>query len=220
MRGEGGEGVRCTHACAAERKSDRRRRGCRAGGGAKRAKRQQKTAVAPSCKAFLLLFVFVGSIRNDGGEGVGCTHAVLFLFFVSKSFCYMLFFCIQFDIQSSFSTAFDPMSQSGQTCGPFGYKATSSLMRICRYNIRFTLDCSDWKGCVESDSWVSLPRPPPEVLDRGTWSVVAYVQAMLTGGDFSRSCRVMVVGPQMVRAHTRIVYCVLTAAAGGQDQPD
>jgi len=34
MQGEGGEGVGCTHACAAERKSNRRRWGCRVGRGA------------------------------------------------------------------------------------------------------------------------------------------------------------------------------------------
>ena len=116
---------------------------------------------------------------------------------------------------------FDPMLQGSQTCGPFGFKGTSSLMRGCRNFISIRFDFSDWKGCVASDSWVGLPLPPPEVRARGTESVIAFVRAVLQGGDFaSLSCRVMVVGPQMVRAHACIVYCVPTAAAGWQDQPD
>ena len=116
---------------------------------------------------------------------------------------------------------FDPMLQGSQTCGPFGFKGTSSLMRGCRNFISIRFDFSDWKGCVASDSWVGLPVPPPEVLARGPESVFSFVQAVLQGGAFvSRSCRVMVVGPQMVRAHARIGHCVLTAAAGWQDQPD
>ena len=94
-------------------------------------------------------------------------------------------------------------------------------MRGCR-NLRYLgFYFSDWKGCVASNSWVGLPLPPPEVLARGTESVIAFVRAVLQGGDFaSLSCRVMVVGPQMVRAHARIVHCVPTDDAGGQDQPD
>jgi len=112
--------------------------------------------------------------------------------------------------------------QSSQSCGPFGFPASSSLMRGCRNLNVLDFDCSDWKACVASDSWVGLPVPPPEVIaDDETYFVFSFVKAVLQGGSFaSRSCRVMVVGPQMVRAHVRIGHCVLTAAAGWQDQPD
>ncbi len=49
MQGEGGEGVGCTHACAAEQKPNRGRRCCRVGRGAES---QQQPAGALSCKAF------------------------------------------------------------------------------------------------------------------------------------------------------------------------
>jgi len=91
----------------------------------------------------------------------------------------------------------------------------------CRNLTFLDFECSDWKACVASDSWVGLPVPPPEVIKRGTRSVVSFVQAVLRGGAFAcRSCRVMVVGPQMVRAHARFGHYMLTAAAGWQDQPD
>jgi hypothetical protein len=117
----------------------------------------------------------------------------------------------------------DRVLQEGQQCGQFkfGFRGSSSLMRGCQNLRGLSFQCSDWKACVANDSWVGLPVPPPEVIARGTHSVFPFVQAVLQGGAFaSRSCRVMVVGPQMVRAHARIVDRVLTAAAGWQDQPD
>ncbi len=91
-------------------------------------------------------------------------------------------------------------------------------MRGCLNLSDLRFDCSNWKACVASDSWVGLPVPPPEVIKRGTQRVFAFVKAVLQGGSVTaRSCRVMVVGPQMVRAHARIGRCVLTAAAGWQD---
>ena len=115
----------------------------------------------------------------------------------------------------------DQVLQDDQKCGQFGFRGSSSLMRGCQKLSGLHFQCSDWKACVASDSWVGLPVPPPEVISRGTESVFFFVKAVLQGGAFaSRSCRVMVVGPQMVRAHARIVDRVLTAAAGWQDQPD
>ncbi len=115
----------------------------------------------------------------------------------------------------------DHVLQDGQECGQFGFRGSSSLMRGCQKLSALSFECSDWEACVASDSWVGLPVPPPEVIARGTDSVFSFVQAVLQGGAFaSRSCRVMVVGPQMVRAHARIVDRVLTAAAGWQDQLD
>ncbi len=49
MQGEGGEGVGCTHACAAEQKPNRGRRCCRVG---RWAESQQQPAGALACKAF------------------------------------------------------------------------------------------------------------------------------------------------------------------------
>ncbi len=76
-----------------------------------------------------------------------------------------------------------------------------SLLKTCKNLSTFDFNCSDWKGCVASDSWGDLPVPPPEVISRGTDSVFQFVKAVLQGGSFTfRSCRVMVVGPQMVHA--------------------
>jgi hypothetical protein len=73
-------------------------------------------------------------------------------------------------------------------------------MHSCRNLIQLNFDCSDWNQCVASDSWIGLPTPPSEVIARGTQSVFEFVKAVLQGGSFTpRSCRVMVVGPQMVR---------------------
>jgi hypothetical protein len=116
---------------------------------------------------------------------------------------------------------FDPSFQYDQKCGMFFFPASSSLMRGCRNLRNLSFECSDWNACVASDSWAGLPVPPPEVIARGTRSVIPFVRAVLQGGAFAcRSCRVMVVGPQMVRAHAHIGHYVVTAAAGGQDQPD
>jgi len=65
MQGEGGEGVGCTHACAAGGKSNRRRWGCRAGRGAES---QQQPAEALACKAFFVIVCFCG---GDAGSGRG-----------------------------------------------------------------------------------------------------------------------------------------------------
>ncbi len=67
MQGEGGEGVGWSDSCAAEGKSNFRRWSCRAGRGAES---QQQPAVAHSCKAFCLLFVFVGAMQGEGLKGV------------------------------------------------------------------------------------------------------------------------------------------------------
>ena len=116
----------------------------------------------------------------------------------------------------------DQVLQDNQKCGQFGFRGSSFLMRGCQKLSRLSFECYDWKACVASDSWVGLPVPPPEVIARGgTHIVFSFVKAVLQGGAFaSRSCRVMVVGPQMVRVLARIVDRVLTAAAGWQDQPD
>jgi hypothetical protein len=140
---------------------------------------------------------------------------------------FQCFGCCLFHVDFfSWSNAFiclmsDQVLQDNQKCGQFGFRVSSSLMRGCQNLSVLKFQCSDWQACVASDSWVGLPVPPPEVIARGTESVFSFVKAVLQGGAFaSRSCRVMVVGPQMVHALARIVDRVLTAAAGWQDQPD
>ncbi len=100
-----------------------------------------------------------------------------------------------------------PESRQNRICGLWGLLNTSgasSLMHICKSLKDLQFDHSDWTATVSSDSWGDLPVPPPEVLARGTQSVFRFVRAVLRGGKYiSRSCRVMVVGPQMVRAHAR-----------------
>ena len=116
---------------------------------------------------------------------------------------------------------FELLSQDKQSGGPYNFLVSSSLMRGCRNLNALSFECCDWIACVASESWGELPVPPAEVIARGTQGVFQFVRAALRGGLVSsRSCRVMVVGPQMVRAHARIGHCVLTAAAGWQDQPD
>jgi hypothetical protein len=114
--------------------------------------------------------------------------------------------------------------QGNQQCGSFSFAGSSSLMRGCRNPNGLWFDCCDWRGCVASDSWDGLPVPPPEVIARRTDSVVRFVKAVFQGGAFaSSSCRVMVVGPQMVRHwHEKQFHNrsrALTTAAGRQDQP-
>jgi hypothetical protein len=80
-------------------------------------------------------------------------------------------------------------------------------MRGCR-NLNFLFfECCDWSACVGSESWGELPVPPAEVIARGTKGVFEFVRAALLGGLVaSRSCRVMVVGPQMVRPNARTFF--------------
>ena len=79
---------------------------------------------------------------------------------------------------------------------------------------------------MASDMWKeqpALPVPPREVTKRGTRSVFQFVKAALQGGSFIfSSCRVMVVGPQMVRFHSLLYLSIsdLDFAAGWEDQPD
>ena len=65
---EGGEGVGCTHACAAEQEPNRGRRCQRVGRGAES---QQQPAVARSCKAFCFLLLILICCGGDGGRGRG-----------------------------------------------------------------------------------------------------------------------------------------------------
>ncbi len=82
----------------------------------------------------------------------------------------------------------------------FNALGSCSLLRGCQNLTYLEFHCSDWNCCVASDSWGDLPVPPLEVISRGTGSVFEFVKAVLQGGSFTpRSCRVMVVGPQMVR---------------------
>jgi GTPase SAR1 family protein len=88
-----------------------------------------------------------------------------------------------------------------QKGGEFSILVSSSLMRVCQNLQFFNFNCISWKACIASDDWVraNLPIPPSEVVARGTRSVFEFVKAFLQGGSFvSNSCRVMVVGPQMV----------------------
>ena len=94
-------------------------------------------------------------------------------------------------------------------------------MRGCRNLNNLSFECCDWSACVASESWGELPVPPDEVIARGTKGVFQFVKAALRGRLVSsRSCRVMVVGPQMVRQRACMRPSALTAAAGGQDELD
>jgi hypothetical protein len=171
MQGEGGEGVGCTHACAAERQPNHGRRCCRVGRGSES---QQQPAAALACKAFVFdidLFT-AGAMQGEGGEGV---HVVI-----------IFLTCLQ----------------SSQSCGPFNSLGSCSLLRGCKNLSALIFDCSDPRRCVASDSWGDLPVPPSELLLKPA-GLFAFMKAVLNGSSFgpftSRSCRVMVVGPQMVR---------------------
>ena len=120
-----------------------------------------------------------------------------------------------------FSFCIEVLSQDKQSSGPFNFPCSSSLMRGCRNLNSLSFECCDWSACVASESWGELPVPPAEVIARGTGSIFRFVKAVLQGGSFtSRSCRVMVVGPQMVRQRACMRPSALTAAAGGQDELD
>jgi hypothetical protein len=81
-------------------------------------------------------------------------------------------------------------------------------MRSCQNLSELSFSCSNWKACVTDVSWDGLPVPPPEVIAQGTAHIFAFVKAVLLGGSFPyRSCRVMVVGPQMVRAFVLVGFC-------------
>jgi len=80
-------------------------------------------------------------------------------------------------------------------------------MRGCRNLNALSFVCFDWSSCVASASWGELPVPPAEMIARGTQGVFEFVRAALRGGLVdSRSCRVMVVGPQMVRPSVRTFF--------------
>ena len=80
-------------------------------------------------------------------------------------------------------------------------------MHGCRNLDGLLFECINWSACVASESWGELPVPPAEVIARGTESVFQFVKAALRGDTFtSRSCRVMVAGPQMVRSRARVSY--------------
>ncbi len=93
-------------------------------------------------------------------------------------------------------------------------------MRCSRILEYLDLDCSDWKACVASETWVGLPVPSPEVIADGDHSVLTSMLYVLNGGKYyAPSCRVMVVGPQMVGARVLAGFYMLTAVAGWQDKP-
>ena len=99
------------------------------------------------------------------------------------------------------------LSQDKQSSGPFNFSSSSSLMRGCRNLNNLSFECCDWSACVASESWGELPVPPAEVIARGTQGVFQFVKAALQGGLVaSRSCRVMVVGPQMVLLSARTFF--------------
>ncbi len=98
-------------------------------------------------------------------------------------------------------------SQDQQSSGPLNFPVSSSLMRGCRNLDSLSFECCDWSACVASESWGELPVPPAEVIARGTRAVFAFMKAALRGRLVeSRSCRVMVVGPQMVRSSARTLF--------------
>jgi hypothetical protein len=73
----------------------------------------------------------------------------------------------------------DRFSQNAQRTGPFGFAASSSLMRSCRYLETLEFDCCDWSACVASDSWAGLDVPPSDVIARGTEGVFEFVKDAL-----------------------------------------
>jgi hypothetical protein len=106
-------------------------------------------------------------------------------------------------------------------CGPLKATGSSALMRGCKHLRHLSFDCFDWSRCIASYSWDNLPVPPREITSQGTENVFEFVKAVLQGGDIRiRSCRVMVVGPQMVRSHSSIVDSALTTTTGWEDQLD
>jgi hypothetical protein len=107
-----------------------------------------------------------------------------------------------------FSFCIEVLSQEKQRSGPFNFPCLSSLMRGCRNLKSLSLECCDWSACVGSESWGELPVPPAEMIARGTRGVFQFVKAALRVRLVaSRSCRVMVVGPQMVRPSAR-TFCL------------
>ncbi len=85
---------------------------------------------------------------------------------------------------------------------------SSALMHCCQNLSDLHFDCCNWKACVTDVSWNGLPVPPPEVIAQGTKHIFAFVKAVLLGGSFPyKSCRVMVVGPQMVRSLVCVGFC-------------
>jgi hypothetical protein len=106
-----------------------------------------------------------------------------------------------------FSFCIEALSQNKQSSGPFNFPSSSSLMRGCRNLNSLFFECCDWSACVGSESWGELPVIPAEVIARGTQGVFAFVRAALRGGLVaSCSCRVMVIGPQMVRPSARAFF--------------
>ena len=94
-------------------------------------------------------------------------------------------------------------------------------MRDCLNLSILSFECCDWKACVTSKSWVGLPVPYPSLIASGAQSMFPFVKAVLQGSWLAlRSCRVMVVGPQMVRALALIGHRLLTAATGWENKPD
>ena len=149
----------------------------------------------------------IGDVGAEGlGEGLKVNSCLQTLFLV-RHFVFLSLNCLLWgrcreregrgcNVDVMFLTCL----QSDQSCGPLNDLGSCSLLRGSKHLDSLYFDCSRMRRCVASDSWGDLPVPPPEVISRGTESVFQFVQAVLRGGSFtSRSCRVMVVGPQMVR---------------------
>jgi hypothetical protein len=74
--------------------------------------------------------------------------------------------------------------QDEQNTGPFGFAASSALIRGSQHLSDLSFACCHWGACVESDSWKDsgLPVLPHGVIRRGTRSVFDYVKAVQQGG--------------------------------------
>ena len=153
-------------------------------------------------------------IGDDGavglGEGLKVSSSLQILYLVRRLFL-SLFYLLRGRCREkegrecNVDVMFLTYLQSSQSCGAFNALGSCSLLRFCKNLIFISFDCFNWSRCVASDSWGDLPVPAPEVISQGTESVFQFVKAVLQGGSFtSRSCRVMVVGPQMVRSRARI----------------
>jgi hypothetical protein len=74
--------------------------------------------------------------------------------------------------------------QDEQNTGPFGFAASSALIRGSQHLSDLSFACCHWGACVESDSWKDsgLPALSHGVIRRGTRSVFDYVKAVQQGG--------------------------------------
>ncbi len=103
---------------------------------------------------------------------------------------------------------------------PLSFRATSSIIRNCLKGqvSHLQLHYPDCNACVSCNIWFEndLPVIPPQIIQRGWSNVFQYVRDYMYSADYN-SCRVMVVGPQMVRTIGYIGCYVLIFYSGWQN---